>query len=249
MRTIVSTVIAVVGVALLLAGCGRDTPGAEERDAAPQAMPVILEDSRPSGTVRDWTTYADFVAVIEPVAEERAPEPPDQEDPGFGEVRRALELQVGDVLWVHPEARRSPPKRFRYWALGWMWRDDPDNLVEPVSRESPRLEIGHRYVAAFFWTPRRCYRNDRGYPADWENLGADAVLPYDDEVLGVGELAGEHRDLTEAEEAASSQFPNGVIAQMTGEPIDVLRTMLTSSTPRRDPSYDDPDGTCVSDDR
>ena len=65
--------------------------------------------------------------------------------------------------------------------------------------DTPRLEVEHTYIVALDWVPARCDVGDRPQPAGWRALGSDAIVPYDEGVIGQGELEGREQTVAEVQ--------------------------------------------------
>ena len=81
-------------------------------------------------------------------------------------------------------------------------------------------------------------------PDRWVGLGAGSALPFDEDVIGAGEFAGEVRDLEAAEEYSASLPAESVVAQSTGERLGVLSDLLESATPEPRGDYGPGPSTC-----
>ncbi len=224
------------GVVALTAGCsatGQSTVKAE------------LSDRYPSTTASDWVTYGDFVAVVRVAEDSRAELSAEVRERREGNIDRAVKLAIDEVVWQKQGSRR-PPTTIVYPATGWHLREgvEIDDAAELVPDDRPRFEGGHRYVVTFAWQPPRCYVGDGARPARWVGLGSGSSLPFDGDVLGVGEFAGEPRDLKAAEEHSATLPGDSVAAQVTGEHIDVLAQLLADAKPEPKGDYEPSDSTC-----
>ncbi len=219
----------------LTAGCGL------VGDSTVTAEP---SDRYPSTTASDWVTYADFVAVVKVAEDRRAAPAQEARERGEGFIDRSVTLTVEKIVWRKADAPPAPAT-IVYPALGWMFRDgNVENTRELVPIDRPRYEQGHRYVSAFVWEPSRCYEGDGRLPARWVGLGSGSALPFDGERLGAGEFAGEGRNLEEAEEYAATLPADSVAAQVTGERLDALRTVLAEAQPKPKEDYGPQPSTC-----
>ncbi|MFD6177890.1 MULTISPECIES: hypothetical protein [unclassified Isoptericola] len=168
-----------------LAGCA--PPG--EVGASPGVVVAMAEESFPTSAAVDWVTYADHVVVVTVVDEaERARSREDGNPAGERYVEREVALRVDERLWSSADPRhRAPPDRFSMEAAGSLDRDG-DRTPWAVE-DTPRMERGHTYVVALVWRPA-VPDPTTPTPAHWAWLGTDALLPYDDGTIGVGELEG-----------------------------------------------------------
>ncbi|MFE6971286.1 hypothetical protein [Isoptericola sp. NPDC057653] len=168
-----------------LAGCA--SPDAAS--PTPGVVVATAEDSFPTTTAVDWVTYADHVLVATVVDEAEAVRPWEDGNPeGERYVAREVALRVDDRLWSAADPRhRPPPDRFSMAAAGSLDRDG--GRIPWAIEDTPRMEVGHTYVVALVWRPE-VEDPTTPTPAHWAWLGTDALLPYDDGTIGVGELEG-----------------------------------------------------------
>jgi hypothetical protein len=203
------------GLALGAAGCAASGP-------------VIAEgsDRYPNITAEDWVTYADHVVVATALDEIALPLDEDDAATGEGAVDRMVTMQVDDVVWTSAEPRHEVPATFEWSAWGWALRDGEQ--IEMAGANEPRVEVDHTYVMALVYEPEF---TDGGtpYPASWAGLGSDSVIPYDDRVLGVGEVQGtiQSQPKTPDQDAVDYSLED----EMTGKSIDELVAALSDATP------------------
>lgn len=222
--------LAVAALATLAIGTGCST-------AVGESVPSEMADRYPSTTASEWVTYADFVAVVTIPEDRRAVPAQEALKRGEGAVDRAVRFAVEEVVW-RKEGSRQPPASIVYPALGWEFRGgDVENAAEVVPDDRPRFEPGNRYVVAFAWEPERCYEGDGVIPPRWVGLGSGSALPFDGDVIGAGEFAGEERGIVAAEEYAEQLPTDSVAALVTGEPLDRLRALLAEAEPEPKGDY------------
>jgi hypothetical protein len=196
---------AVLAIVLGLSACGSVTEGGQE--AAPSAVqtvegPLIFgtgESKYPSDSIRDWVTYADFVAVVTPAAEREGDPDPDALKSGIYTVPRSVELSIESMVWESPEAQVQLPPSIDYSAMGR--QVSLDERGQPTSSRLvavgyPRLEIGHDYLMPIYWDDE-CVR----LGPEWSSLGP---IPFDGGVASVGEFEGTERTLDDAVKFADS---------------------------------------------
>lgn len=218
---------------LLLSGCGGDS-----------RVPVELSDRYPSTTAADWVTYADFAAVVEVVDEKSGQPSAEDLERGEGDITRTVTLRVAEVLWQAPD-RRQAPVELEYAALGWQFQDgNPKDLQPMVASDRPRLEVGGTYLMAFKWQQEVCYEGDGVIPAHWNGLGSGSVLPYDGKTIGVGEFAGEQRDLDAASEDAKDLPSDALASQAVGKDGKFAAQLLESARPGQAEDYGPAPSTC-----
>lgn len=217
--------------ALAVPACAALVMSAGCATSSVDSVTAEMSDRYPSTTAREWVTYADFVAVVT-VPEDRRAEPAKEAvQRGEGNIERSVRFAVEEVVW-RESGSRQPPASVVYPALGWQFRaGDVENAAELVPDDRPRFEPGNRYVVAFAWEPERCYEGDGVIPPGWVGLGAGSALPFDGDVIGAGEFAGEERDMLAAEEYAEGLPTDSVTVLVTGEPLDRLRTLLAEVEP------------------
>jgi hypothetical protein len=215
MKVMTPVLVGVLGVAL--AGCGNSDD-------------IIMaegSDRYPNQTATDWVTYADHVVLVTATSDRALP--PDEEDSenNEGYIPRKAVLSVDEVIWSREDASHPAPKgEFEWDAWGWAWQDG--ERIPMASEDEPRIEVGHTYIMAIAWEPTL----DDGYdylPAHWVGLGSDAVIPYDDGVIGKGELAGEEQGGASPLAASDPNF--SLEDELAGRSTDELGTALHSATP------------------
>lgn len=231
-RVVTATAAVLVAVAVAPALLGN------ERES------VVLSDRYPNRSASEWITYGDFVAVVRVVEVRRAEPSSEAVGRGEGTIDRTVTFSVDEVIWRKADSRQ-PPAVIVYPALGWKFTGgDVEDAVKLVAHDRPRFESGHRYVVTFAWQPPRCDAGDGPTPGRWVGLGAGSALPFDGDVIGAGEFAGEVRDLEAAEDYAASLPAESVAAQVTGERLGVLADLLETATPEPKGDYGPTPSTC-----
>jgi hypothetical protein len=132
---------------------------------------VVAGDSAarfPSESLRDWVSYADYVAAYTVIAEREIPPASADADRGEGLIGRDVTLRVDKILW---RAAGAPalPQILRMTALGWVLVDGQRR--ELVEQDAPRVAVGEQYVA-----PLARIEDDPQHP-EWWPLGVGAQLP------------------------------------------------------------------------
>jgi hypothetical protein len=222
-------------VAATLAGCSQ-----REGDLlpTPDATLVSADDRYPNQSARDWVTYADHAIVVTVVAERALPLPPQIEDAGEGIVDREVSLRVDRVLWSSRSARQLPAV-LTWPALGWAYRDRMRGARLAV-RETPRLELNGAYILAVRWEPPRCPEGDARIPGRWVGLGAGAILPFNDGVVGNGESQGEPVLAIESTPDAQPGDPTYTFEDsLTGRGARDVRSELTNAIADPTPDFED----------
>lgn len=101
----------------------------------------------PADSVQDWATYADAIAVIDVLNEERIPPGDDELKRGEGTVSRRITIGIEKPLWLRPTARddiRLPSELVTGGGF-WEFRGDKEARVRVENREW--LEVGGKYLA------------------------------------------------------------------------------------------------------
>lgn len=195
-------------------------------------------------TAQDWSTYAD--AVVEAaVVEEHLRYKLD-----FTVVPREITLQFKDVVWQSDEgAGHRLPDQVILNVVGWRGdANDPPSDVDEAARIAipgePRLDLGHTYLVALYWESQPCEPNSDG--GAFELLSGSGVLPYDNAMVGVGEVEGSVRTRTAAAaavaEPGSSEY--GLDDVAFGWSASRVARLLDSTPPRKagDLPHPDPEG-------
>jgi hypothetical protein len=213
-----------VAVGLVFSACSCAETSAEQGTAT-----VAGSDRLPNRTAGDWVTYADYVVVVSARSDSEADGAGDGPEDG-GMVMRNVELAVDTVVWTNPRTRADAPSDFTWPAFGWLV--DGDVRREVVGEDSPRVEVGHRYLMALHWEAERCSEGDPRQPARWVSLGSDSIIPFDTEVLGDGENMGRE---VRAARALATISPESVDYSLedrvTGKSIDDLVSVLGAAKP------------------
>ncbi len=154
----------------------------------------------PSTTPQDWVTYADYVLVLRPTAEQ--PTSLSGDDDAL--VMRDVASDVVRVAWRSPSATQSAPSQLNMVMVGTHTTSDGEQ-IDVAMEGAPRLEVGHTYLAAVSYVPARCSAGDIPEPAHFELLGEDALVPFDKGVVGQGEMEGTVRTASAASAAQGEQ--------------------------------------------
>lgn len=202
----VLTVLLVALAAGLASSCGEDEQA--DRDTA-RSVSVSGADAFPSGSLREWVSYADHVATYTVIDEKARPTDPAELEADGGIQGRQVTLKIDRVLW---SAKAAPPlpDEITMDALGWMI--DEDGRHEMTMRDAPRVEIGERYLA-----PLARVRDGTGELAWWP-LASGAQLPVTDEKLAL---------------PAPDDHPwkDPLLDQLSGTPLNSLQSNLDGSEP------------------
>ena len=210
------------------AALGSDAPV----QAASKVAVGHAADHLPNATATDWVSYADHVVLVSPVTEQVVPPAATELERGEGLIGRTLGMRVDQVLWSAKGAAAAP-KQFDWQAFGWQFSDDDvDALVPLAAEDAPRLELGHQYVLAIRWESARCTDGDQ-VAAQWQGLGADAMVPADGGVIGNGELEGTDQSVAQARSRASATSTGGTLEdELAGRRVGELVSVLAATTPQ-----------------
>jgi hypothetical protein len=115
-------------------------------DPGTPQMVVAQPDYVWGDTPRDWISWADEIAVVRLVGEERLPLPEEIHPSEEGSVARRVEAKVEARLWAHPDAARVPPVVMLRTTDGWWY--DHGEYIPSKDVGTHRAEVGDRLVVA-----------------------------------------------------------------------------------------------------
>lgn len=210
---------------------GHGSAVAKSAAATDNIQLAAAADRLPSETATDWTTYADYVAVVTVSAQHELPPTDTELSQGQGLILRSITVDVKNVLWSTPAAR-DLPRTFEQLAFGWKFGNGDVNDREKVGvNGASRMEVGHTYIMAVQWTNARCSPGDK-VPAGWRGLGAASTLPYDNQIVGQGEMEGAVRTVNQARTALAIEPANDSVYALTvGKSEDAVQNLLDSASP------------------
>ena len=191
----VSILAVIVAIASGL-GCGSGRQAAVGGDSAARF---------PSESLRDWVSYADYVAAYTVIAEREIPPASADADRGEGLVGRDVTLRVDKVVW---RAAGAPalPETLHMTALGWVLVDGKRR--ELVEQDAPRVAVGERCVA-----PLARVEDDPQHP-EWWPLGVGAQLP-----------------LVDGRVSDSGRWSNALKSGSSGKTLEVLGRDIQAAAP------------------
>ncbi|WP_406454699.1 hypothetical protein OG782_25520 [Streptomyces sp. NBC_00876] len=225
MIALFSTVVATLTAGLIAAQQG-------DTSAHANAEKITIAhgaDRRPNTSATDWVTYADHVVVVTPVSEKDIAPTTTELKRGEGLLLRDVELRVDDLLWSRTGSPKAP-STIDWAAYGWHFKDgSTSNRFKMAGEDESRLELGHTYVMAIQWEPARCTEGDN-VPAGWRGLGASSTIPFDNGVLGQGEMEGRIQSADQAR-AATTAAEGSLEEQMAGKTSAALTQALSSAQP------------------
>lgn len=228
-----------VPLTLALSGVGlwvthEERPSATDRllaSAIPAADPTgadmafvsPLEVYRSDRAV-DWLLQSDRVVVLEIVAEEEIPSRAETRDEeGFELSGRRLTAQVLSTVWTPPGATtKDPPPVITTTTSGWL-EDEKGRRLAVVSDRSSRLVPGHRYVVGLSKDISDCSTSGVPRNDQWSPFASQAVIPFDQNLLGVGEFEG--RSTTEPF-GGDKRPPSELFDAVAGRSLEHLRKVL-----------------------
>lgn len=244
MRQAISASVAVLGLGSLASGCFGGAP--DRAPAAGSDRPIVVAGEgagwRPGETIGDWATYADYVLAVTPTAESELPPTQGEINRGEGLIQRRLTLVVEDVVWSSTRAERPAPRSMPFVASGWRFTDgNLTNRTEMALNDAPRVETGHHYLMAVAWQEARCSPGDEPSPARWRALGSDAIVPFDESTVGLGENQGQAQSVSQAAEKANDPGPDiSLEGKLAGKSTRDVRLALQSTRAGKRLNFDPP---------
>ncbi|MER7048392.1 hypothetical protein ABT391_26465 [Streptomyces jumonjinensis] len=208
----------------------QDGQGEARRGDGETVLIAEGKDRRPSQTAEDWVTYADHVVVVTAVSERETPPALIEIERGEGLTGREVTLRVDEVVWSRGGAPRAAPAEWKRASTGWRFTGgSTSNRTKMAMRDQPRVETGHRYILALDWEEAKCSPGDEPEPAQWHTLGEGAVVPYDNNTIGEGEMEGRHLQATQprAETGPDMRLED----QLAGLSADDLAKALNAAKP------------------
>lgn len=223
----IASLIAIpLGILALLVRTHPQTEPSQKPTPSEAIALVSGTDRYPSSSASDWVTYADHVVVAEAVAERESPPSQTGTDHGEGLIGRQVTMQVKQVLWSSKSAPAPPPEEWERLSMGWVFKGKPSNRHRVGLADSPRIQVGHTYILAIEWSPDPCAERS----GNWLGLGEGSSVPFDDNIVGVGEYEGRVRKLDEARKETSIS-PKTFEHRMTGTTSTELARELRSADP------------------
>ncbi|WP_405615950.1 hypothetical protein [Streptomyces sp. NBC_01508] len=235
-----------VAAALVATGLGAqdsDTVQAAASDKGKgKSNDIILahgSDRLPNTTASDWTTYAEHVVSVTPVAESEIPPTPEEIERGEGIILRNVQLRVDRVVWSKENVSRPAPTSFDWTAYGWAFTGtDTSQRVKMAGEDEPRLESGHSYLMAIDWQEPRCSPGDAPVPGQWRGLGVDSTIPFDNQVIGEGEMEGKPQSAKKVLATLGIEEPDlSLEDKMTGKDTAALDKALDTAPPQTEEQF------------
>ncbi|MGL5827510.1 MAG: hypothetical protein ACRCYU_22300 [Nocardioides sp.] len=176
------------------------------------------DDRLPNLTASEVVTFADHMVVAEVVSEKALPVPQEDIERGEGLILRDVTFRVVNTVWSNAESIRAMPDAFNWTAIGWSFKDSVDNRTLGGYEGSPRFEKGRTYILALDWAQENCSE-----PGRWSSLGGSFNMPYEEGVIGVGELEGRSISKDRVLEERPTQ---GIRAEAWGKDLAALKDAL-----------------------
>lgn len=193
--------------------CGSEESSSVDDNASTLVLLGSGDDRLPNNTASEVVSFADHVVVAEVTSEEALPVPQEDIDRGEGLIMRSVTFRVAETIWSAPEAPPQPDS-FDWTSLGWSFKKSVDNRTLAGYENSPRFNVGHTYIVALDWAQQDCA--DTG---EWAGLGGSFNMPYEQDIIGVGEFEGRIIDQADLAEEAPSR---GVRAAVWGKDMPAL---------------------------
>lgn len=138
----------------------------------------------------DWFHTAERIVVLRVTSESEFPAQRDGTPKGFDLSGRRIEAEVERTLWSAKESSGEVlPDHLEMRTPGWLTNGDGRRLTVSADLSS-RLEVGHRYVVGLSQRSLDCSAD---LPASrrWSRFASGAAIPFDTDVLGIGEFEGQ----------------------------------------------------------
>ena len=219
----ITAIVTTTVIALALTGCAVVPAGLSTASATPAVSSlagyetVMSEglDALPSETLTDWVSYADTVVVVRVTGESRGELTRDEEQAGEGLKLRYVTLEVVDTVWVGPRGL-APAGEITLSPNAWVVSAGEDRLL--VFAEAARMEVGRAYLVPLV--------HDDAFDPAWQALSITAVLPFDDAVVGQGEVLFDETGTEAAQEELSQ-----AVRTLWGLGRDEVARSLASTSP------------------
>lgn len=186
-------------------------------------------DRLPNTSAAEWVTYADHVVVVTPVSDNLNEPNSIERERGEGILLPTTVLEVSQVLWSRKDAAQPAPSQVTWLTPGVAFKGGIENQKPMTLAGEPRIERGHTYIAAIAYSEAFCSEGDPPQPAEWFPLGSSAILPYDSNVIGLGEYEG--KSVTPQEMADLPEPEISLRGQMVGLSAEALVNKLNATQP------------------
>lgn len=222
-------VAAAIVAAAVTAGITGFSSSDEERRPGEHILLASASDNLPNQSATDWVTNADHVVTVSAVTEQEVPPAQSEIDRGEGLIGRLVTLKVDQVLWSKPGTTHPAPSMWQRPSMGWQFTEgDTTNRMKMAKEDSPRIEVGHKYLIAITWEADPCKPGS----GEWRGLGEGSTLSYDSNTVGQGELEGRTQSAAQARVASDAEDPNrGLEEEMAGKTGTDLARALEAAQP------------------
>lgn len=161
-------------VLALIAGC-----------STTRQAPVLAEglEVLPSSTAVAWVTYADHLVKIHVTDEKRLQPTKDEVDAGEGMIPRQVTATVDEVFWSRPGTTEPSPTAVTWTSGGWIFHGKHEKEIQVD--DTAWLKPGRDYLVPISYTS---LSPGGEYAASWIPLGSKNTMPFDDNVIGRGDI-------------------------------------------------------------
>jgi hypothetical protein len=180
---------------------------------SPRLIIAQSDQLLPSGSLTDWSSFADHLAVVTVTGERRLAPSADEVAAGEGYIPRVITLRIDSVLWSRTNAPQVP-KAFETDLDGWSFKGSAETPLR-VEGE-PMMTVGQQYVMPIVYLQQSKTVEVPG----WSPLAPDSIIPYQAGVLGQGDSLSAKQ--TEADTPR---------AQFTGRSAGDLSAALAHTAP------------------
>lgn len=145
--------------AALLAGCSTGDQRSVVRAHGVSAFP--------GETVQDWATYGDYVVEWSVASERRLPPTAEEVQHNEGTITRLVTAQTTKVVWKRAGAPSTltAPQTLELANEGWVFHGTDEKPF--VMDDSPRLDVGKRYLAVLSYTDLSLGGSSTPSGAEW----------------------------------------------------------------------------------
>jgi hypothetical protein len=167
--------IAAVGAGAFSLSVVRSDDTDDKADKRPSVIIGQGKEAVPATTPEDWLSFGDHAAVVQ-VASETAQTPSAEEKAaGEGYIGRTVQMNVKKIIWSRKDAA-ALPTAVTMEVDGWSFKG---SVKTPIAQEgAARIEPGHTYIVNLA----------KFADGSWGSIGSDAALPYDNSIIGNGEV-------------------------------------------------------------
>lgn len=221
------TLVAGISAGLVASNLTSDEATPAQRASTPTVKTLTAHalDWLPNGTLTDWVTYADHVAVVR-FDSSRAIAPSQAErDAGEGFIPRATSFSVVDVIWTR-EGAPPPPKTLEFGIDGWSF--EGDRKLPLKTEGQPAIDkLGTEYLM-----PISYIRKDGTALKDfWTYLSAGSILPVFDEVVANVDQSESGAPVSAATKAMAGHKLAEISSILEAQPADPFAAPFANDPP------------------